>query len=169
MSQQTAGYRGEGFSLRGEKDRFVLPPMFRKTFEALGDDRVLCVTTHHKYPCLTAFGHSSIDKFEDILNREEDNAVRRDLDFDRDEREMQLYSHHEVPFDGSGRFILPPRYCKVGGISHNICFIGGGTFITLWDLDRLGQMGGSWALRHELFVAEAEDARAKAAAKAARK
>ncbi|APE27016.1 division/cell wall cluster transcriptional repressor MraZ [Aurantiacibacter gangjinensis] len=165
MAQQPTQYRGEGFSLRGEKDRFVLPPLFRKTFVALGDDKVLCVTKHHKYPCLAAFGLSKVDQFEDILDREEENAVRRDQDFDRDMRAMQLYAHHEVPFDGSGRFILPPRYCKVGGIGDNICFLGTGTFITMWDLDQLGTMGGAWEDRYELCVAFAEEARAKAAAK----
>ncbi len=161
MAQRPAGYRGQGFSLRGEKDRFVLPPLFRKVFAELGDEGVLCIAKHHKYPCLNAFGPSRTDSFEDILDQELENAVRRNLDFDRDLRATQMWTFTEVPFDKSGRFILPQRFCKVGGIGDNICFLGGGQFITMWDLDRLGQEAG-WEDQHELCLAEAEDARAKA-------
>jgi len=168
VAQRPAGYRGQGFSLRGEKDRFVLPPLFRKVFAELGDEGVLCVAKHHSYPCLTAFGPSRTDTFEDILDKEEENAVRRDLDFDRDLRSTQMWTFTEVPFDKSGRFILPTRFCKVGGIGENICFLGGGQFLTMWDLDRLGQMGGGWQDQYELCLAEAEDAHAKAASKAKR-
>ncbi len=43
MSQRSAGYRGQGFSLRGEKNRFVLPPSFRKVMADNGDENVLCL------------------------------------------------------------------------------------------------------------------------------
>lgn len=165
MAQRPEGYRGDGFSLRGEKDRFVLPPLFRKVWEDRGDERILCVAKHHEYPCLTAFGLSRTAEFEDILDKAEDNAVRRNLDFDRDRRSTKMWTFAEVPFDASGRFILPARYCKIGGISDNICFLGGGKFITLWDLDRLGGMGSDWADEYELCLANAEEARAKAAGK----
>ena len=165
MSQRTIGYRGQGFSLRGEKDRFVLPPLFRKVFAELGDEGTLCVAKHHTYPCLIAFGPSRTESFEDILDKEEENAVRRGVEFDRDLRSTQMWTFTEVPFDKSGRFILPSSYAKVGGIGENICFLGGGQFLTMWDLDRLGAMGGGWQDQYELSLAAAEDARAKAKGK----
>lgn len=166
MQQQAAGYRGEGFSLRGEKDRFVLPPLFRKAWAELGDERILCVAKHHSLPCLRGFGFSRTQGFNQILDRDEANAVQRGLPFDRERIATKMWTFAEVPFDASGRFILPERYCKVGGIGDNICFLGGGEFITLWDLDRLGEMGDDWADQYELCLASAEEARAKSGGKA---
>lgn len=169
MSQRPAGYRGQGFSLRGDKDRFVLPPLFRKVFAELGDDGTLCIGKHPDYTCLRAFGLSRTEMFEDILDKEEDNAVRRGQDYKREVRSTKMWVFTEVPFDKSGRFVLPPQFGKVGGIGDNICFLGGGNFITLWDLDQLDDAGEDWEDQYALCLAEAEEARAKAAAKAGRK
>ncbi|MDE1466957.1 division/cell wall cluster transcriptional repressor MraZ [Aurantiacibacter sp. D1-12] len=169
MAQRPTGYRGQGFSLRGEKDRFVLPPLFRKVFAELGDEGTLCVAKDPDFPCLRVFGLSRTDMFEDILDKEEENAVRRNLDYNRTVRSTKMWVFTEVPYDKSGRFTLPPKFCKVGGISDNICFLGGGNFITLWDLDALKGAGEDWEDQYELCLAEAEEARTKAAAKAARK
>jgi len=144
MAQRPAGYRGQGFSLRGEKGRFVLPPSFRKVFADAGDERVLCLTKHEKYPCLTAFGLSRTDGFEEQLDKEEENAVRRGIDFERDLRSMQLWGFSEVSFDASGRFILPEHLSELGGFGQAIYFQGGGQFLTMWDPDRLYAMGPGW-------------------------
>ncbi len=165
MVQRPAGYRGQGFSLRGEKNRFVLPPSFRKVFADNGDDSVLCLIQHDRYPCLSAFGLSRTESFEDLLDKEEENAVRRDVEFDRDLRSMQLWGFAEASFDKSGRFILPDHLASLAGIEDNICFLGGGQFITLWDLDRLGAMGAPFAGPHAACAAMAADARAKAKGK----
>ena len=165
VSQRPRGYRGQGFSLRGEKDRFVLPPLFRKVFAELGDEGTLCIGVHPDYKCLRAFGLSRTEMFEDILDKEEDNAVRRGRDYNREVRSTTMWVFTEVPFDKSGRFVLPPQFCKVGGIGDNICFLGGGNFITMWDIDELGGAGQEWAAQYELCLADAEQARAKVTAR----
>ena len=64
-------YRGQGFSLRGEKGRFVLPPSFRKVIrESSEDQRVLCVAKHDRFDCLTGFGLSRLDRLGEELDRE---------------------------------------------------------------------------------------------------
>lgn len=165
MSQRSTGYRGQGFSLRGEKDRFVLPPLFRKTFAELGDEGTLCIAKHPEYKCLRAFGPSRTDLFEEILDEERAYAEQRGEKFNRELLSTKMWSFTEVPFDKSGRFILPQKYCTIGKIGDNICFLGGGRFITLWDIDQLGAMGEDWEDQYELCLAEAEEVRAKAAAK----
>ncbi|WP_242447452.1 division/cell wall cluster transcriptional repressor MraZ [Aurantiacibacter aquimixticola] len=143
----------------------MLPPSFRKVFAENDDERVLCLIQHDRFPCLSAFGLSRSTSFEDVLDKEEENAVRRGEDFDRDLRAMQLYGFVEVPFDASGRFILPDHLAGLAGIDDNICFLGGGQFITLWDLDRLQAMGSAFAAPHAACAALAKDARAKAEGK----
>lgn len=162
MSQRSTGYRGQGFSLRGEKNRFVLPPSFRKVFADNGDDNVLCLIQHDRFPCLSAFGLSRTESFPDLLDKDEENAVRRGEAFDRDLRSMQLWGFAEASFDQSGRFILPDHLSGLVGIDDNICFLGGGEFITLWDLDRLASMGVPFAGPHAACKAMAAEARAKA-------
>lgn len=165
MADKLPAYMGEGFSLRGEKDRFVLPPDFRKTFEDIGDERILCIAKESDLPCLIAFGLSRTAYLEEMLEEEARYAQQRGAPFNRRLRAGQLFTCGKVPFDASGRFILPQKYCKIGNISDNICFMSGGQVIMLWDLDQLGAMGPDWADQYELFLASAEEARAKAAAK----
>ncbi len=164
MSQRLAGYRGQGFSLRGEKDRFVLPPAFRKVFADLGDDK-LCLIKHEKYPCLYGFGLSRTDDFEAVLDKEEENAVRRDVDFDRDLRSMQLWGFDEVSFDKSGRFTLRDHVAALGGLSDEIYFQGGGQFLTLWNPESLYSMGAGF----DGAKATCRALQSEAAAKAKRK
>jgi len=144
VAQRPTGYRGQGFSLRGEKGRYVLPPSFRKVFADNGEERILCIAKHDKYPCLTAYGLSRTDTFESLLDKEEESAIRRNVDFDRDLRSMQLWGFAEIPFDTSGRFILPDHLAELGGLTGAIYFQGGGQFLTLWDPERLYAMGTGW-------------------------
>lgn len=155
MAQLATRYSGQGFSLRGEKDRFVLPPAFRKVFAELGD-KTLCVVKHEKYDCLTAFGASRTDGFEDLLDKEEDNAVRRNLDFDREQRSAQLYGFTEVSFDKSGRFTLKDYLCGLANITDAIYFQGGGQFLTLWDPETLYKVDGYAGAKATCRAIEAE-------------
>lgn len=138
-------YSGQGFSLLGEKGRFVLPPDFRKAVRDSGQgERVLCLAKHPRWKCLTGFGLSRVDEFEAELNREEGIALERGLDFDRDLRAQQLYGFARVPFDDSGRFVLPERFFKLGGLSDAVFFQGGGKMFTIWNPAELAKMGSGW-------------------------
>lgn len=138
-------YSGQGFSLLGEKGRFVLPPDFRKAVRDSGKgERVLCLAKHPRWKCLTGFGLGRVDEFESELNREEGIALERGLDFDRDLRAQQLYGFAKVPFDDSGRFILPERFFKLGALESAVFFQGGGKMFTLWNPGELAKMGAGW-------------------------
>ena len=56
----------------------------------------------------------------------------------------QLWSFSEVPFDASGRFVLPEHLAELCGIGEGICFLGGGQFFTLWSPKQLYAMGQGW-------------------------
>lgn len=138
-------YSGQGFSLLGEKGRFVLPPDFRKAVRDSGQgERVLCLGKHPRWKCLTGFGLGRVEEFEAQLDREEEIALERGAEFDRDDRSRQLYGFAKVPFDDSGRFVLPERFFKLGGLEDAVFFQGGGKMFTIWNPAELAKMGAGW-------------------------
>lgn len=142
---QPFSYRGQGFSPRGEKGRFVLPPLFRRVVRESSDgQRILCLAKHERWCCLAGFGLSRMDDFARQIDREEEAAIQRGEPYDRDLRSSQLYGFSEVPFDDSGRFVLPDHLAELGKLSDQIFFQGGGPFFTIWDPEELGRMGPGW-------------------------
>lgn len=138
-------YSGQGFSLKGEKGRFVLPSDFRSAVkESSGAQRVLCLDKHDRFPCLVGFGTSREGDFAAQLDREEQTAIARSQDYDRDLRAMQLYGYLTVGFDESGRFILPEHLGALARIDGALYFHGGGAFFTLWNPEELLAMGAGW-------------------------
>jgi len=139
------GYSGQGFSLKGEKNRLALPAAFRKAVtDSSAGERVLCLAKHDRWKCLTGFGLSRTASFETALDREEERATRLGRDFDRDLRSMQLWGFERIPFDASGRFILPDHLADVGKLRDEVFFHGAGEFFTLWGPDELYAMGEGW-------------------------
>jgi MraZ protein len=139
------GYSGQGFSLKGEKDRFVLPPQFRKDVIAASDGaKVLCLAKHDRWKCLTGFGTARTQGFDAQLDREEELASRRGQDFDRDMRSGQLWTFTTVPFDDSGRFVIPDKLIGVGNVDGQLYFRGGSPFFTIWNPEEIAKMGEGW-------------------------
>jgi MraZ protein len=140
-------YSGQGFSPKGDKDRFVLPAGFRKSVTESSEGKgVLLVSKHDKWECLIGYGLSRRDGFEAQIDREEELAARTGQPFDRDLRSFQLYDSAEISFDGSGRFIIPAHLRNLGGIGDAIYYQGAGPFFTLWSPEVLArQEGPQWA------------------------
>ena len=142
---QAISYSGQGFSLRGEKGRFVLPPQFRKSVRESSDgNRTLCLAKHERWNCLTGFGLSRKNAFTAQIDREELLAIQRGHEFDRDLRQIQLFGFTEVPFDDSGRFVLPDHLLDLGRVEDGLFFQGAGDFFVLWNPQEIDTMGTGW-------------------------
>jgi len=138
-------YSGQGFSLQGDKGRFVLPAPLRKTLkESSGGTKVLCIAKHDRWNCLTGFGLSRKEELGVQLDREEALAAQSGREFDRDLRAMQLYGFSEIPFDDSGRFVMPDHLAGLAAIDGQLYFQGAGSFFMLWSPTELGLMGAGW-------------------------
>lgn len=137
-------YSGQGFSSRGEKGRYVLPPEFRKAVAESSDGKVLCLAKHERWNCLTGFGLSRESDLEAQIEQEIERALRLGRDFDADLRRMQLFGFKKIPFDDSGRFILPEHLAEIGGLTGDVYFHGAGSFFTLWNPAELYRMGEGW-------------------------
>lgn len=139
------GFSGQAYSPAGDKGRFVLPPLFRKAVKDSSDGRVLCLAKHPEWACLVGFGLSRKSELEAQLDREEELAYRAGRAFDRDTRASQLFGFVELPFDDSGRFVMPEHLRNLGRIGEGLYFQGGGRFFTLWNPEELEKMSDDWA------------------------
>ena len=161
MTGKSCKFSGYGFSLRGEKNRFVLPPSFRNKIHDASGERVLCLVKHEAYRCLVGFGTNYTEELEERFEREEANAFDKGIEFDSIARRMELFAFEEMPFDNSGRFILPEHLVKVAGLSDSFCVVGAGKIFTLWAPEELYKMGDRLAAMQEACRSLEAEARAK--------
>jgi MraZ protein len=135
-------YNGPDFSLRGDKNRFVLPALFRSTVIESSGGMVVCLGKDEKHTCIVGYGISRQDEMLEQFDREAEAALEKGLPFDAVQRGMALFSVVEVKFDGSGRFILPDSIMKAANIEDQLYFQGAGRFFTAWNPDELYKMEG---------------------------
>jgi MraZ protein len=148
MASEVYQYNGPDFSLSRDGVRFVLPAKFRKTVkESSGNRPILCLAQHHKWPCLTGFGASRGDNIAELLAQEAQKAKDTGQEFDYDTREMQLSAFDKVPFDESGRFVLPGYLVEIGDVKDELYFQGSGQLVLIWSPKVLYAMEGpEWRL-----------------------
>jgi len=141
-----AGYSGQAYSPVGDKGRFVLPPAFRKAVkESSGGNRILCLAAHDRFDCLIGFGLARTEKLNAQLEREEERAIRMaDASFDRDVRAAQLFGFEQLPFDDSGRFVMPEHLRDLGKVDDGLFFQAAGEFFFVWSPAELERMGPEW-------------------------
>ena len=145
VAERPFSFHGVGYSSRGEKGRFVLPPTFRKLVkDASGGSRTLCLAKHERWPCLTGFGTSRLDELQAQVDKEEAAALARSVPFDRELRLGQLHSFVDVPFDDSGRFVFPDYLAVLAGLDGEAFFNGNGPFFSIWNPAELMKMGAGW-------------------------
>ena len=168
MERIEVKYRGLDVALRGDKERFVLPASFRKPVaESSGPHRILCLAHHHKWKCLTAFGLSRADMIDELIAKEVDRQTALGNDFDVDTYIHSLSVFAEVPFDPSGRFVLPEYLADTCGIRNELFFHGATDHFTIWApevfyaMDAPAFEGAKAACRFKLAEAHAQKAKKK--------
>ena len=164
-------YSGQAYSPAGDKGRFVLPPAFRKAVkESSGGSKTLCLASHDKFDCLIGFGLSRIDELHKKLDREEQKAIQmQDTGFDRDVRAQQLFGFEQLPFDDSGRFVMPDHLRDLGNVGEGLYFHGAGDFFFIWNPEELARMDKSFRGAQVTCVKMVKEAEAKAKAKGGKK
>ncbi|MEM8723898.1 MAG: division/cell wall cluster transcriptional repressor MraZ [Pseudomonadota bacterium] len=140
------GYSGQAYSPAGDKGRFVLPPAFRKAVkDSSANNKILCLAAHDRFDCLVGFGLSRTEKLHQQLDREEERAIRlQQDDFDREVRAQQLFGFEQLPFDDSGRFVMPDHLRDLGKVDAGLYFQGAGDFFFVWNPEELSRMDAAW-------------------------
>ena len=138
-------YWGQGFSPRGEKNRFVLPAVFRGNVkQASGNNRVLCLDKHPKLPAMVGFGLDRMRYFQVEMAEEKARAKDEGDVFSRDLFMAQLSGFRQANFDESGRFVLPAYLSDMVSVEGGLYFHGGGNYFTIWPPEVLFAMPEGW-------------------------
>jgi len=159
------GYNGQAYSPAGDKGRFVLPPQFRSAVKESSRGRMLCLVKHQKLNCLVGFGQSRHAEMEAQLDREEEMSLRLSREFDRDTRASQLFGYITIPFDDSGRFVMPDHIRALANIDDGLFFNGAGRFFTVWNPAELAKMDDEWIGAKAACDSLVTEAKAKARGK----
>lgn len=160
-------YSGQAYSPAGDKGRFVLPPAFRKAVkESSGGTKTLCLASHDRFDCLVGFGLSRIEKLHQKLDAEQERAIRLgDAEFDYDIRAQQLFGFEQLPFDDSGRFVMPEHLRDLGKVGDGLYFQGAGEFFFIWNPEELARMGPAFKAAQVTCTKLVAEAVAKASKK----
>lgn len=127
-------FRGHALQGIDGKGRVAIPAALRAVIERNAGDRVLLLGMHAGDPCLTGAdtGLSQIDY--ERLQRDEARALDAGRAVDRDNlARMAFGGGEELPFDASGRFILPPFYRDAAQLGDLAFFIGTGERFEIWN------------------------------------
>jgi MraZ protein len=128
-------FQGSALNAVDAKGRVSVPAFLRSVIERRGDARTLVLAKHDQFACLSAYDpgyaalkHAKIERqFEkDELNPEAELAYQaRTL--------MAFGATEEVPYDSSGRIVLPPMMRRKGEIGELALFLGAGETFQIWN------------------------------------
>lgn len=105
------------------KNRIVMPPKLKTCLE--GESIFLCHQPNESF--LRAYKYSEWEKLaEKYLLVDND-----DVDRSRIQR-MIFLNGENCTFDGSGRFTVNPKFCKMVGIEKDVVMLGVGKRIEIW-------------------------------------
>ncbi len=131
-------YQGDGIGLVDDKGRVAIPSALRTILAANApkangkDGGTIVIGAHQKSRCLVAYDPGFLDIMAARLDRREAEHTGADGEFDYNIK-RRATSGEAVPFDGSGRFIMPafPRFHA--GIGVHAFFYGVFDYIEIWD------------------------------------
>jgi MraZ protein len=139
-------FNGSALNAVDAKGRLSVPAFIRSVVERRSDAKAIIIGVHEVDPCLTAYDRNHA---RNLFN---ENERRRLTEEERDPRAHFSRARRtfgvteEVPYDSSGRIILPPMMRKRGRIEDLALFVGvGGTF-EIWN-PRLALESGDEDLR----------------------
>ena len=112
-----------------------MPAFLRAVIERRGDARNIVLAKHDHFTALSAYdpAYAALKhaKLERLLEKQETDPAA-DLDYAR--RTMMAFgATEEVPYDSSGRVIIPPMMRRKSGIEDLALFIGVGETFQLWN------------------------------------
>jgi MraZ protein len=130
----------KGYALQGidGKGRVALPASMRLIIEGQKGERALLLSDDDKRGCLRAADQNWSNRLYDRLTADADRALDAGIEIDREDIAAKAFGRFdEVPFDASGRFILPPFLRDKGALTSLVFFWGAGDTIEMWSPEKL--------------------------------
>ncbi len=122
---------GEHIYKLGKKGRVALPKAFRKE---LGQE---IIVTRGYEGCLIVVSPS---QWEELLNEAATGPFVSESV--RDTSRFLLGGAAEVELDNQGRFVVPPSLRSYAELGKEVCFLGLGRWVEIWDKERWQERRG---------------------------
>ena len=128
-------FNGSALTAVDAKGRLSVPAFIRGVIERRSDAKAVVIGAHELDPCLTAYdrGYARNLYAENERRRLAEEAAEgpSEAHFARARRTFGLTE--DVPYDSSGRIILPPMMRRKGRIEELALFVGTGGTFEIWN------------------------------------
>ena len=136
-------FRGHALQAIDGKGRVAIPASLRAVIERNSSERVFVLGRHAEGHCLTGADTNFAQIEKARLARDEERALDAGREVDRDNLARATFGNgDELPFDASGRFILPAYYRARAGLDDLAFFVGLGDWFEIWNPKRLIETPG---------------------------
>ncbi len=124
-------FRGSALNAVDVKGRLSVPAFIRQKIERRSDEKVLVLSLHPEFQCLVGYdsNHSAVmyDRAETRLGDNPDPFAELDM-------QAGIFAGtSDVPYDTSGRILMPPRLKRRADIDDLAMFIGMGAEFQIWN------------------------------------
>ena len=128
-------FQGSALNAVDAKGRLSVPAFVRSVIERRSDARAIVIGAHEVSPCLTAYGRGYARNLFDEMERrrltEEATGAGVEEHYSRARRLFGMTE--DVPYDSSGRIVLPPMMRRKGRIEDLALFVGIGGVVEIWN------------------------------------
>jgi MraZ protein len=128
-------FQGSALNAVDAKGRVSVPAFLRSVIERRGDARTIVLAKHDSFACLSAYdpGYAAL-KHAKIERQFEKDELNPDAELAYQARTLMAFgATEEVPYDSSGRIVLPPMMRKKGGVEDLALFLGAGETFQIWN------------------------------------
>ena len=128
-------FQGSALNAVDAKGRVSVPAFLRSVIERRGDARTIVLAKHDNFQALSAYdpAYAALKhaKLERLAEKQETDPAA-DMEYAR--RTMMAFgATEEVPYDSSGRIVLPTMMRSKSGIEDLALFIGVGETFQIWN------------------------------------
>ena len=128
-------FQGSALNAVDAKGRVSVPAFLRSVIERRGDSRTIVLAKHDTFPALSAYdpAYAALmhNKLERLFEKQEGDP---DAALEYQQRNLMAFAAtEEVPYDSSGRIVIPPMMRSKGGIEDLALFLGVGETFQLWN------------------------------------
>jgi len=128
-------FQGSALNAVDAKGRVSVPAFLRSVIERRGDARTIVLAKHEQFAALSAYdpAYAALKhaKLERLLEKEETD---RNAQLEYEQRNLMAFAAtEEVPYDSSGRIVLPPMMRRKGQVEELALFLGAGETFQIWN------------------------------------
>lgn len=128
-------FQGSALNAVDAKGRVSVPAFLRTVIERRGDSRTIVLAKHEQFQALSAYdpAYAALkhEKLERLMEKQETDPAAQ-LEYQQ-RNLMAFAASEEVPYDSSGRILMPPMMRRKGGIQDLALFLGTGETFQIWN------------------------------------